>query len=88
MNYSRNNDIADSELDGEICIFDPNNGEYFNLNNTASFIWKLIDKNTSEDYIISKTINEFFGKKLSIEEEVIDFLKDAVNKGILISSND
>ena len=88
MNYSRNNDIADSELDGEICIFDPNNGEYFNLNNTATFIWKLIDKNTPEDYIVSKTINEFLGKELSIKEEILGFLKDAVNKGILISSND
>ena len=88
MIYSKNEEIASSELDGEVCIFDPNSGMYFNLNDTASFIWKSIEKNTSLESIISKVKDEFNGDYELIEKEVIEFLKSSVQKGLLIKSND
>ena len=38
MILTKSKNIADSELDGEICIFDSHSGEYYNLNSTASFV--------------------------------------------------
>ena len=88
MIYSKNEEIASSELDGEVCIFDPNSGMYFNLNDTASFIWQLIEKRTSLESIMSEVKDKFDGDYELIEKEVIEFLKSSVKKGLLITSND
>ena len=87
MIYSKNEDIASSVLDGEVCIFDPNSGMYFNLNDTASFIWELIEKEASLEYIISKVKDEFDGDYELIEKEILEFLKNSVKEGLLIKSN-
>ena len=88
MNYSKNEEIAYSELDGEVCIFNPISGLYFKLNDTASFIWTSLEKKTSLDSIMSKVKDEFNGDYELIENEVIEFLESCVKNGLLIKSND
>ena len=87
MIYSRSNKSIGAELDGEICIFDAISGEYLNLNSTASFIWKLLETEKTEDYIISKVSESFDFDKDILVEHVKQFLLEAVSFGILKSSN-
>ncbi len=85
MNYHRNPDVYDAGLDGEICIFNPHNSNYVTLNETASFLWEIletpmnisqIEKLVSENYNIEKNFNIVDIKK---------FLDQAIeNKFIII----
>ena len=43
MPLSRNPEICAAELDGEMCLFNPEQAEYLNLNGTGSSIWNLLD---------------------------------------------
>ena len=40
----RNPQVCAAELDGEICLFEPVQAEYFNLNSTGSAIWNLLEQ--------------------------------------------
>ena len=84
----KSKNIADSELDGEICIFDSNSGEYFNLNSTASFVWKLIDQCNSEDQLIEKVKDCYESDYSDIRKEVEEFLLKSKQLGLINSSCD
>ena len=43
MKLKKNEAVISEVLDGEICIFNPKNANYINLNSTATKIWKLLD---------------------------------------------
>ena len=43
MSLSRNPEICAAELDGEVCLFNPENAQYLNLNSTGSSIWNLLE---------------------------------------------
>ncbi len=88
MLLTKSQNIADSELDGEICIFDSNSGEYFNLNKSASFIWKLLDKYHSEEQIISYVLDSFESDSADIRKEVIDFLKNGKKLGLITCTSE
>ena len=83
MTITKNKNIADSELDGEICIFDPHSGEYYNLNRTASYVWKLIDKYNSKDQLIEKVIDSFDSNSADIRKEVEEFLTASKKLGLI-----
>ena len=87
MFYSKSEEIAYSRLDGEICIFHPELGEYLNLNSTGSFIWELIDKGQDESYLIEMAYKSFKGDKDSIKKDVIEFLNKGCELKILNTSN-
>ena len=83
MIYQRGKDVISAYLDGDICIFDSKNYEYLNLNQTASFIWELIE----EPKTLSEIMNEL-DKFYDIEYktcliEVNNFLNEAIKKSLI-----
>ena len=88
MLYSRSDNIIGAELDSEICIFDSISGEYLNLNSTASFIWKFLEEEKTDEQIINKVMQSFDLNEDNVRDEITDFLLEAVSFGILNSSND
>ena len=44
MLFQQNKDIYSSEIDSEVCLFNPKTAEYLSLNETASFLWELLEK--------------------------------------------
>ncbi len=83
MNYLKNKEIAYSELDGEICIFHPETGEYYNLNKTGTFIWNLIEERKTESELISKAEEIFDDKSQNLRDDILGFLKEGINLGII-----
>lgn len=42
------------EVNGDLVVLDPKQGKYFNLNKTASEIWKSLKKPLTEEKIVNK----------------------------------
>ena len=74
MDFIQNKNIVFSKLDGEACIFHPDNGEYLTLNETGTFIWELLDDRKSEESILSSVLNTFDGQKDAIKVEINEFI--------------
>ena len=86
MKYRQNTEIFSASLDEEVCIFNPANGEYINLNKTASKIWELIEQSTSIKKLVN-SLNEIYeDKELILETELIEFLEKGMKKGFIISN--
>lgn len=88
MIYRRSEKVAFSTLDGEVCIFHSESGEYLNLNSTGSLIWDLLGEINNEDDLIKAVTAEYVGNKNSIRNEVLEFLKKALDLNILQASNE
>ena len=81
--YFRNPEIVYADLSGDTCLFDPLKAEYLNLNETASEIWKLLDKSKSLDEIIT-CVNFIYKVDFNIcRDEIITFLTKAVEFDII-----
>ena len=82
-----NEDIYSTELDEEVCIFHATKGEYFNLNSTATFIWKLIEEKLEYQDILKKLVKEYDTDLETCSKEVDTLINNFFVKGILNQSN-
>ena len=82
-NYKINTALVEAELDGEICLYDPANYKYLNLNYSASIIWSFLKKEYKEEEIISKTIQSFKVSYDQCKNDVSVFLKKALDLGLI-----
>ena len=86
MYFKQSENIASAELDNEICIFSPSEGNYLNLNSSASEIWKMLDKSIKMEEIIDKLSNIYNVDKNICRKEVEDFLAKAKKSKLIIES--
>ena len=84
MHFKKNPQIVYASLDSEICLFNPERGEYLNLNSTASLIWNLIDESSTFDGIANKLKELFDMKDANYIEELKDFIEESKKHNILI----
>ena len=73
--YSINENISYEFVEDCYIILNLNNGEYYELNNSSSFIWELISKQSSIKDIIQNTKDHF-----SLSDEKIPEILSALNK--------
>ena len=83
VKYIRSKNVYSSELDGEICIFESTNAEYLTLNETSTYIWKLISVPSSLNLIISKLRQTYEVNENTIFQDVEDFLNKGVDAGVI-----
>ena len=85
MKLKKNDEVISEILDGEICIFNPKNANYINLNSTATRIWELLDSLEEVDKIINKLKSEFPDQNLVVEDQTKLFIEDCIRNDILIN---
>ena len=83
MKISRNKDIISSELDGEVCLFDPENAYYYNLNQTGSIIWKYIEQPKDFKDVIQYLISIFNVEKDACILQLKNFVISSNEKNII-----
>ena len=83
---NRNPDICAAELDGEICLFNPQSAAYLNLNSTGSSIWNLLEAPTALDDLISKLQVLYAVDADTCRSETESFVAAALEKGMLLQS--
>ena len=88
MKLKKNPKVVTEKLDGEICIFNPENANYINLNFTGSKIWDLLDKTIDVEEIIRLLKSEYESENQIIENETKLFIKKCLENNLLISFKD
>lgn len=87
MPYSLNKNMSKRTINNESFIYDRETSEIHTLNKTGSIILDMLLQN-SELPIITKTIHEQFEVDLSnAENDVNEFIKELVNKKVLLNSD-
>ncbi len=79
----RNPDIVYRTEDDEGLIYNPKTGEMKILNETACFMYSLLDGKKSKEDIVDKLINEYDIEKEIAIKDVENFLKDLSEKKLI-----
>ena len=80
----RNPEICAAELDGEICLFHPENAQYLNLNATGSAIWTVLEAPTDRDGLVAQLLTRFEVEEATCRKETEAFLSEAFALGMLL----
>ena len=83
MLLQQNKDIYASEIDSEICLFNPSTAEYLALNDTASFIWELLENKVKLEYLYKKIEESYELKSDSYQKSIDSFIEIALDKSLL-----
>ena len=84
MYFKQSEKIASAELDSEICIFNPFEGSYVNLNNSASAIWKMLEKSINFEEIIENLMKIYDIDEEICKKEVKYFLAEAKKAQLIV----
>jgi hypothetical protein len=84
MTLSRNPAICAAELDGEICLFHPDNAEYLNLNATGSAVWTLLDAPMDREQLLAHLLERYAVEEATCRRDTEAFLAEAIARGMLI----
>ena len=77
--------ISFREIDGEIVFLHKKERNFYELNETANFIWKaLINGEKPKDIIKSMQKKFKEVEKEVLEKDVLDFIKKLINKKIFL----
>ncbi|MBO8240569.1 PqqD family protein [Prochlorococcus marinus XMU1412] len=82
MKLKKNPKLVSEVLDEEICLFNPKNAKYINLNSTGSIIWGLLDTSKEVDEIIKIMKKGYKDKNTNIENEIMLFINDGIANDI------
>ena len=88
MKYIRNAKFYHANLDNEICLFDPENGNYHNLNKVGSTIWEILKKTSEIEEIISILMKKYDVTENQCLVETKDFIKIATEQNIILLSGE
>ena len=81
--YHRNDKVLSAELDQEICLFDEEEGQYYNLNNTSSSIWNLLETPLNLEELTDYLKEEYLVNTETCKEEVLDHLRELIDLKII-----
>ncbi len=71
-------------IDGEAVVVTPQDSLFHTLNEVATKIWEWIDGKSKVREIIEKVYQEFEVDRDTAEKDCLEFINEAVNKGMLI----
>lgn len=84
----RNPDVCAAELDGEVCLFHPDNAQYLNLNATGSAIWNLLDTPTDRDSLVAQLLQIYDVEEAVCRSETEAFLAESLALRMLLEAAD
>ena len=84
MLIARNPEICFAELDGEICLFEPNKAEYLNLNKTGSEIWNLLEEPTEVPQLIATLLSQYDVDTDTCRQQTEAFISEALEKRMVL----
>ncbi|MCK1982997.1 MULTISPECIES: lasso peptide biosynthesis PqqD family chaperone [Peribacillus] len=73
-----------SDMDGELVMLSIEKGNYYNLGVLGGEIWSLIEKPIIISDLLEKLISQYDVSQQDCEEEVLSFLSDLYNEGLII----
>jgi hypothetical protein len=80
----RKSGLMTANMDGAAVMMDISTGKYFNLGQTGGRIWELLEQPLSVEKLICALIEEYNVTYERCREDVLPFLQQLVDKGLLI----
>jgi hypothetical protein len=81
--YTINTEFIKQELDNQTTLFDPNTSTLYTLNETASYIFQLLEEKKEPAYILQKLITEYNISLARAEKDLNKTLKDFLTQNII-----
>jgi len=82
----RNNDILASDIDGEKVMMSIQQGEYYGLGKTGSFIWDHIEQPISIKKLVELITEKYEVNKEQCLQDILPFLNDLAEKKLIVCS--
>lgn len=76
-------DITYRIIDNEAVILNLKTGNYYSLNETGAFIWRLLEDGIGRDSLIDRVTEEFGIDKKSAIRDIKLLLKDLISEKII-----
>ncbi|MCM8780518.1 MAG: PqqD family protein [Candidatus Omnitrophica bacterium] len=80
----RNETVAWRSIDKEALLVNPRDGLIYPLNPVAKRVWELIDGSRTCSELIEIVDREFEGDKSNIQQDILSFIGDLIDKGMAI----
>lgn len=84
MLIARNPEVCAAELDGEICLFEPEKADYLNLNATGSVIWNLLEEPAAVDQLIASLQIRYNVDAATCRQDTETFISEALQRRMLL----
>ncbi len=81
----RNPNCCAAELDGDICLFDPDRALYLNLNSTGSAVWNLLEQPTPAEALVVALLESYEVEEQICRQETAAFVTEALEQGFLLA---
>lgn len=78
--------MLETEIDGDISLYDPMSEQVTVLNSTASDVWRLADGESSVDEITSLLATAYGVEEASISRDVVDTVNQLRDQGLFESA--
>ncbi|MFP4025897.1 MAG: lasso peptide biosynthesis PqqD family chaperone [Thiohalospira sp.] len=82
----RNPDILASDIDGEKVMMSIQQGEYYGLGKTGSFIWDHIEKPIAIHDLVGLITEKYDVSKEQCLQDILPFLNELAEKKLIVSS--
>lgn len=79
----RNEDIDDTDLDGEKVMMNLDKGQYFMMNEVGSRIWEIVSEPKTVKEVMLALLNEYEVEREKCEKTVIEFLSELVKSDLI-----
>jgi len=83
----KNKNIISNQIDGETVIMRIEENDYFQLDETGTYIWNIIDKPISVIEISDKIIEHFAISREQSENDMLNFINELSRKKIVITGD-
>jgi len=83
MRVRRTDDVLATDIDDETVMMDIEQGRYFGVNETGARIWSLLAEPIVISDLCDRLSAEFDVAEEQCEQEVLDFLKAMLNRGLV-----
>jgi len=77
-------DVIGKEIQSKSVLLNLDNGRYYTLNKTGTFIWSLLDKKKDLNYIIERITKQFDIEKDRASLDVQTFIEALGNERLII----
>jgi hypothetical protein len=79
--------IVHETIDGEVVIANLSNGNYYNLQNTATSIWEMIKNGATLEQIVFQLSQKYDGNQEEITTSTQNFINELVKEELISCDN-
>lgn len=79
----RNENIDDTDIDGEKVMMNIDRGQYYSMNEVAGMIWDMAEKEIEVEDIVNRLLDEYEVEKDICISSTLSFLERLYHEGLI-----